>query len=180
MITTIETIDKKPQNRTEQNTAQHKKINEKKRLFLPQKNWFSHKTIRGWGWWCCCCAIKTKHFFAKLIFYLYNIYDKVVLMVVCVCVLDTKHTGYVVFIWVTSSFLLRFLIEWKSRVCGLQITFCSWCKTTISLIRMYICGYIYLIDIFVGHDDYIEYEASALPIHTNTNILIRILIYRRR
>lgn len=98
----------------------------------------------------------------------------------CVCVLDTKHTGYVVFIWVTSSFLLRFLIEWKSRVCGLQITFCSWCKTTISLIRMYICGYIYLIDIFVGHDDYIEYEASALPIHTNTNILIRILIYRRR
>lgn len=98
----------------------------------------------------------------------------------CVCMLDTKHTGYVVFVWVTSSFLLRFLIEWKSRVCGLQITFCSWCKTTISLIRMYICGYIYLIDIFVGHDDYIEYEASALPIHTSTNILIRILIYRRR
>lgn len=98
----------------------------------------------------------------------------------CVCVLDAKHTGYIVLVWVTSSFLLRFLIEWNSCVCGVQITFCSCSKTTISLIRMTICGNIYLTDIFVGHELLITLSTRrartserTLPIHTNTNILIR-------
>lgn len=85
---------------------------------------------------------------------------------------NTKHTGYVVLVWVTSSLLLRFLIERKSCVCGVLITFCSSRKTTISLIQMTICGdSIYLIDIFVGHDDYDEYDASDT--HKHKVLLIR-------
>lgn len=84
------------------------------------------------------------------------------------CYWEGKHTAYVVLVWVTSSLLLNFLIDWRSRA---WIVFYSSCHGIVaSLIRMTIWSDIYLIYVFCRSWMIMKWRA---PIQQYTKILIR-------